>query len=73
MESDESNDCCGCGKVLDGQEAMRVEKGTLKRPGRKRTGPGVFKAQEKWGFLCKRCFLIQVGDPDAIDVMAKAS
>lgn len=69
---EKSNECCSCGRNLDGKEAMRIERGKLQRPRRKRTGPGKFQVKKSWGLLCLPCFVVQVGDTEAIELLAEA-
>lgn len=65
-----SNECRVCGDSIDGKKAARVILGTMKRPPRKRTGPGKFEGDEDWGEICMKCFVIQLGDENAIDFLA---
>jgi hypothetical protein len=71
MASQKNNICRGCGRELDETEGRVVEVRLGELSQHKDKSP-VFKANADgtWGRMHERCFLIAIGDPKGIELLA---
>jgi hypothetical protein len=64
--------CKGCGEVLDAksEDVVQINEGAFEATKTKRLR---FVMDDEWGAMHKRCFLIAIGDPSAIDVLDESA
>jgi hypothetical protein len=71
MASQNHSKCRGCGKELD-KTAKNVVQVRLGEISKHRGKSPVFKPKDNstWGYMHERCFLIAIGDPKGIELLA---